>query len=508
MEKSESAFAKLAEAAHDSVDDDNELPKVFDRTGLNDPRFEDYSKILKPRPGTDLSRIFPPKVSDWTTSGTYPSPFKTNPERFNLGLSFVSDEETVLVDIVGHISQPTASREFLRAGPREMISFHPKSVKAAIVTCGGLCPGINSVIREIYNTLHHLYGVEEIYGIPFGYRGFYSPDIEYRRLVDQNVSSIHHQGGSYLGSSRGGFNLKSIVDAIEDNSFSQVYIIGGDGTQRGALKIHEEVVRRKLKVSVVGIPKTIDNDIALIDKSFGFDTAVEEAQRAIRSAVVEAKSAQNGIGLVKLMGRSSGYIAMYATLASHDVDICLIPEVSFKLEGSCGLLQYIKTVLRKKGHCVIVVAEGAGMDILKDEIDLSKKDPSGNIKMPDIGLFLKDRINSWFMEQQKMEITLKYDIIELLFSFSYDYIRHIDPTYMIRSIPANASDCLMCGLLAQSAVHSAMAGRGGFIVGVINTQYTIVSMQELCSRGRIKVDVNSRMWHRVLATTEQPDFRG
>ncbi|KAK4525750.1 hypothetical protein GAYE_SCF16G3659 [Galdieria yellowstonensis] len=494
MEKSESAVAKLAQAAQatdNTENDESELPKVFDRTHLDDPRFEDYSKLLKPRPGADFSRVFPPKICSWAPCGTYPSPFKSNPERFNLGLSFVSDEETVLVDIIGHVTQPTASREFLRAGPREFISFHPKSVKAAIVTCGGLCPGINSVVREIYNTLHHLYGVEEIYGIPFGYRGFYSPDLEYIRLTDHNVSSIHHQGGSYLGSSRGGFDLKKIVDAIEDNNFNQVYIIGGDGTQRGALKIHDEVVRRKLKVSVVGIPKTIDNDIALIDKSFGFDTAVEEAQRAIRSAVVESKSAQNGIGLVKLMGRSSGYIAMYATLASHDVDICLIPEVSFILEGSCGLLEYIRSLLKRKGHCVIVVAEGAGMDLLKDEVDMSKRDASGNIKMPDIGLFLKDRIIAWFTEQVRMEITLKY----------------IDPTYMIRSIPANASDCLMCGLLAQSAVHSAMAGRGGFTIGVINTQYSIIPMHELSSRGRIKVDVNSRMWHRVLATTEQPDFR-
>jgi 6-phosphofructokinase 1 len=297
MEKSESAVAKLAQAAQatdNTENDESELPKVFDRTHLDDPRFEDYSKLLKPRPGADFSRVFPPKICSWAPCGTYPSPFKSNPERFNLGLSFVSDEETVLVDIIGHVTQPTASREFLRAGPREFISFHPKSVKAAIVTCGGLCPGINSVVREIYNTLHHLYGVEEIYGIPFGYRGFYSPDLEYIRLTDNNVSSIHHQGGSYLGSSRGGFDLKKIVDAIEDNNFNQVYIIGGDGTQRGALKIHDEVVRRKLKVSVVGIPKTIDNDIALIDKSFGFDTAVEEAQRAIRSAVVESKSAQNG----------------------------------------------------------------------------------------------------------------------------------------------------------------------------------------------------------------------
>mmetsp|Transcript_13527 Transcript_13527/g.34421 ORF Transcript_13527/g.34421 Transcript_13527/m.34421 type:complete len:325 (+) Transcript_13527:644-1618(+) len=302
---------------------------------------------------------------------------------------------------------------------------------------------------------------------------------------EEIVSYVHHEGGSFLGSSRGGHDTQMIVDAIEDYGFNHVYIIGGDGTHRGAIKLHEEVMKRGLKVAIVGIPKTIDNDIALIDKSFGFDTAVEESQMAITSAEVEASSALNGIGLVKLMGRDAGHIAMQASLASRQVDLCLIPEVPFKLEGQRGLLRYITDLFERKQHCVIVVAEGAGMDLLTS--DSTEKDPSGNPVLPDVGLWMKAKITK-HLNDNKIESNLKY----------------IDPTYMIRSIPPNASDSLYCGLLAQSAVHGAMAGYTGFTVGLINTHYVLISMDEICSKGRTKVDTGSRMWHRVVATTGQP----
>jgi 6-phosphofructokinase 1 len=154
-------------------------------------------------------------------------------------------------------------------------------------------------------------------------------------------------------------------------------------------------------------------------------------------------SAENGIGLVQLMGRHSGQIALFASLASREVDCCLIPEINFKLEGRNGLFEYIRETLQEKGHMVIVVAEGAGVDLVNAG-DLGQ-DKSGNAKLPGIGMFLSERINAWAEHEEKMEVNLKF----------------INPTYMVRSIAANASDQLFCSILAQSAVHGAMAGYTG-----------------------------------------------
>lgn len=454
---------------------------------ISAPRFSRFSKIVFPRPSR---RLAPARISDWTPVGSFPSPLLNNPVQLNLGMYFVGPNETILFDIISDSENTTMSREFFRAGPRRELAFHPQNqVKACIVTCGGLCPGLNSVIRELVITLEQIYRVRSISGIPFGYRGFYSTHMEIINLNSDKVQSIHHEGGSILGSSRGGHDTQRISDAIVAMGYNQVYIIGGDGTHRGAIKIADELKRRRYMGAVVGIPKTIDNDIALIDKSFGFDTAVEEAQRSIKCAKIEAKSAINGIGLVKLMGRHSGQIAMFATLASRDVDCCLIPEVKFELDGKNGLFQYIEDKLRVKKHMVIVVAEGAGADLIEREISCEEYDASGNKKLSDIGLWLKGKINAEFKKRRR-EINLKL----------------IDPTYEIRSVPANASDNLQCSLLAQSAVHGAMHGFSGFCVGLINTHFVLIPMEEICRRGRTKVDVKSRMWHRVIASTLQPSL--
>jgi len=359
-------------------------------------------------------------------------------------------------------------------------------VKACIVTCGGLCPGLNTVIRELVCGLSHMYNVSSIFGIQNGYKGFYSSN--YLPLTPKSVNDIHKRGGTVLGTSRGGHDTKKIVDNIQDRGINQVYIIGGDGTQKGAYEIFKEIRKRGLKVSVAGVPKTIDNDIAIIDKSFGFDTAVEEAQRAIDSAHVEACSAENGIGLVKLMGRYSGFIAMYATLASRDVDCCLIPESPFYLDGEGGLLQYVEKRLKENKHMVIVVAEGAGQDLIAKSIATSdQQDASGNKLLLDIGLWLTHKIKDYF-KSKKMEMTIKY----------------IDPTYMIRAIPSNASDNVYCTLLAHSAIHGAMAGYS-FTVGMVNGRHTYIPFYRVTST-RNKVKVTDRMWARLLSSTNQPSF--
>ncbi|KAJ9167904.1 hypothetical protein P3X46_019494 [Hevea brasiliensis] len=417
---------------------------------------------------------------------TYSNPLQDNPAYSVVKQYFVHVDDTVPQKIVVHKDGPRGIH-FRRAGPRQKVYFESDEVHACIVTCGGLCPGLNTVIRELVCGLHHMYGVKRVLGIDGGYRGFYARNTI--NLTPKVVNDIHKRGGTILGTSRGGHDTAKIVDSIQDRGINQVYIIGGDGTQKGASVIFEEIRRRGLKVAVAGIPKTIDNDIPVIDKSFGFDTAVEEAQRAINAAHVEAESIENGIGLVKLMGRNSGFIAMYATLASRDVDCCLIPESPFYLEGEGGLFDYIEKRLKENGHMVIVIAEGAGQELLSQTIQSTQQDASGNKLLQDVGLWISQRIKDYFSKQKKMTINLKY----------------IDPTYMIRAIPGNASDNVYCTLLAQSVVHGAMAGYTGFTSGLVNGRQTYIPFYRIIEKQN-KVVITDRMWARLLSSTNQPSF--
>lgn len=421
-----------------------------------------------------------PHLSDYLPDlPTFHNPIQDNPAYSVVKQYFVHDEDTVVQNAVQH-KDGQRGNYFRRQGPRQMIYFEPDEVTACIVTCGGLCPGLNTVIRELVCSLDYLYGVKRVFGIEGGYKGFYSRNII--PLTPRSVNNIHKRGGTVLGTSRGGCVTSKIVDSIQDRGINQVYIIGGDGTQRGASVIYQEVRRRGLKTAVVGIPKTIDNDIPVIDKSFGFDTAVEEAQRAINAAHVEAESVENGIGLVKLMGRDSGFIAMYATLASRDVDCCLIPESPFYLEGPGGLYEFIEERIRANGHMVIVIAEGAGET-------LDERDDSGNKLFKDVGLWMSHKIKDYFAEPKRMQITLKY----------------IDPTYMIRAVPSNASDNVYCAILAQSAIHGAMAGYTGFTVGTVNGRNCYIPFYRIIE-SQNKVVITDRMWARVLSSTNQPSF--
>ncbi|KAF8036405.1 hypothetical protein BT93_C2194 [Corymbia citriodora subsp. variegata] len=429
-----------------------------------------------------------PHFSDYIPDlPTYSNPLQDHPAYCVVKQYFVHDDDTVTQKVIAHKNGPRGLH-FRRAGPRQKVYFEPDEVHACIVTCGGLCPGLNTVIREIVCGLYHIYGVKKVLGIDGGYKGFYSRNTV--PLSPKVVNDIHKRGGTILGTSRGGHDTSKIVDSIQDRGINQVYIIGGDGTQKGASVIFEEIKRRGLKVAVAGIPKTIDNDIPVIDRSFGFDTAVEEAQRAINAAHVEAESGENGIGLVKVMGRYSGFIAMYATLASRDVDCCLIPESPFYLEGAGGLLEYIERRLKEMGHMVIVIAEGAGQELLSECMhSADKKDASGNKLLQDVGLWLSQQIKEHFTKKDKMTINLKY----------------IDPTYMIRAVPSNASDNVYSTLLAQSAVHGAMAGYTGFTIGLVNGRHSYIPFYRITEKQN-KVVITDRMWARLLSSTNQPSF--
>uniref|UniRef100_A0A803LBH9 Phosphofructokinase domain-containing protein n=1 Tax=Chenopodium quinoa TaxID=63459 RepID=A0A803LBH9_CHEQI len=392
------------------------------------------------------------------------------------------------IELLGSSSQGFAKGytfQACRSKAEAQVYFNSGEVHACIVTCGGLCPGLNTVIREIVCGLYHMYGVSKVIGINGGYKGFYAKNTI--PFDPKFVNDIHKRGGTVIGTSRGGHDTKKIVDSIQDRGINQVYIIGGDGTQKGAAVIYEEIRRRGLKVAVAGIPKTIDNDIPVIDRSFGFDTAVEEAQRAINAAHVEAESMENGIGLVKLMGRYSGFIAMFATLASRDVDCCLIPESPFYLEGKGGLFEYIEKRLKENGHIVIVIAEGAGQELLSQ--NWNEKDASGNKLLKDVGLWMSHKIKVTYCD------VILISRIEA------------NPTYMIRAVPSNASDNVYCTHLAQSAVHGAMAGFTGFTVGLVNGRQTYIPFNRITEQQN-QVVITDRMWARLLSSTNQPSFLG
>ncbi|MFS8025482.1 putative 6-phosphofructokinase [Helianthus anomalus] len=405
---------------------------------------------------------------------------------------YLSESDVIIRRTLFDLSGPSPSSHlaYHRAGPRNNIFYQPENVRAAIVTCGGLCPGLNTVIRELVVGLWEQYGVREIFGIKAGYRGFYSG--EPVRLDVKMVHNWHKRGGTVLETSRGGFDLDKIVNAIEDRGYNQVYIIGGDGTLRGAVKIFNEIKRRKLYVGVAAIPKTVDNDVGIIDRSFGFQTAVEKAQQAISAAHVEAESAPNGIGLVKLMGRSTGHIALYATLSSRDVDCCLIPENDFYLHGKGGLFEFLEDRLKQNGHAVVVVAEGAGQDMIpRTDEQKQERDESGNPVFLDVGVWLKSELKSWWSKDHEGELfTVKY----------------IDPTYMIRAVTANATDNLYCTLLAHSAIHGVMAGYTGFVAGPINGNYAYIPMEEIAVT-KNQVDTKDHKWAWVRSVTTQPDFQ-
>ena len=401
--------------------------------------------------------------------------------------NYVMDDNRIYYSIYTDNDSCRKDHSFELAGPRKMIYFEPKKVRAAIVTCGGLCPGLNDVIRSIVNESHYIYGAETIYGFMYGYGGL-SPDSPHKPVVltPTLVKDIHKKGGTILGSSRGGTeDMERLVDTLEKMRINILYALGGDGTLKGANRIAEVAAARGFELAVVGVPKTIDNDISYIQRSFGFESAFSKAVESISSAHVEAEGAQNGIGLVKLMGRHSGYIAAYATLAVNDVNFTLIPEVPFELEGDNGLLVHLKRRMEVRGHAVICVAEGAGQELLKDAKEV-KKDASGNVVLEDIGIYLKNAINKYF-KGQGIDINMKY----------------IDPSYNIRSTPANPNDSIYCALLGQYAVHAAMAGKTDMVVGQWNNFFTHVPI-ELAISKRKKIDPNSRIWHNVIQATGQP----
>ncbi len=378
---------------------------------------------------------------------------------------------------------------FEPAGPRAQLRFDPQSTVAGIVTCGGLCPGLNNVIRSIVLTLQHAYGCRRVLGFKYGFAGLAQRSADPPIELDLDfVDNIHEHGGTVLGSSRGGQDTGEMVDTLMRHGVNVFFVIGGDGSLRGAHALYKEITRRGENIAIVGVPKTIDNDLAWIEQSFGFSTAVEESQRALDAAHAEAKGAWNGIGLVKLMGRQSGFIAAHASLANSDVNFCLVPEVPFSMGGERGFLRALEVRLARKHHAVIAVAEGAGQELVRGSSSAGNpgRDASGNVRFADVGTYLKDRIKEHFA-RSNIPVTIKT----------------IDPSYILRSLPANASDAEFALVLGQHAVHAGLAGRTNLVIGSWNQRFTHVPIPLAVSHRKC-VDPSGRLWHRVLEALQQP----
>jgi 6-phosphofructokinase 1 len=402
--------------------------------------------------------------------------------------AFYGDDSRVLLDhnlahIQGTIERGDEPLCFEAAGPRRKIFFRPEDTTCAIVTCGGLCPGLNDVIRSIVMQAYYRYKVPRILGIPYGFEGLI-PDYGHRliNLTPSFVTNIHRFGGTALGTSRGPQETKRMVDQLIELKVNILFVVGGDGTQRGGKDIGEEALRRGYRLAVVGVPKTIDNDMAYMDKSFGYETACAAAVDAITAAHTEARSARNGIGLVKLMGRHSGFIACSAAISSGDANCVLIPEVPFALEGDQGLLEQLRQRIMQRGHAVVIVAEGAGQDL----VPATGTDASGNKRLGDIGVFLKKKIEEYF-QQCRTELTLKY----------------IDPSYMIRSVPASPQDRTYCMRLGQAAVHAGMAGKTALVVARWHNSYVHLPVG-VATSARRTVDPGGDLWLSLLESTGQP----
>jgi 6-phosphofructokinase 1 len=422
------------------------------------------------------------------------SPMQLSTQKNDGIYDFVTDDERILYsnsfnEVMETVAKGETPISFEKIGPKEFLYFEPAKTKVAIVTCGGLCPGLNNVIRGLVVQLWNAYKVQRILGIQFGYAGLNPRNsLPFIELTPDLVDNIHKEGGSILGSSRGEQSPEVIVDTLERNNINILFCVGGDGTLRGAHAIAKEITKRNLKISIAGIPKTVDNDINYITKSFGFESAFTAAQSIILNAHHEAKGAQNGIALIKLMGRDSGFIAAYAAMAVPDVNIVIVPEMDFDLENkkNTGLLNYLEERLRNKQHAVIVVAEGAGQNLF-EHVD-KEIDASGNVLHADIGTFLRDKIKDYF-QKKNIPIAIKY----------------IDPSYIIRSIPANANDSKFCVQLTTNAVHAAMAGRTDFLVGYWNNAFTILPIEAAALGERKKIDIEGDFWFNVLEATRQPN---
>jgi 6-phosphofructokinase 1 len=405
-------------------------------------------------------------------------------------LQFLSDDDRYMMydpqvygmDLSGKHALSLSPFRMRMAQAAEHLHFDNKETTVGIVTCGGLCPGLNDVTRGLTYMCHRTYKVKRVIGFRYGFWGLSAEGRDTAIELDpRRVRSVHNRGGTFLGSSRGPQSAIEMVDTLVQFNVNILFTIGGDGTQRGASKIVEEIQKRKLDIAVMGIPKTIDNDLGFSHRTFGYQTAVEHAAHAIRAAYSEAASHPYGVGIVKVMGRHSGFIAAEATIASQDANLCLIPENKLTQEA---FFELVESRFRQADTLVICVAEGFGQEWVETG-DLGK-DASGNKKLADIGTYMRDLMTAWMKKHPKAHVGT---------------VKLIDPSYMIRAVPANTSDASFCVNLATLAVHEAMRGTTNALIVNWYRNFIVIPIKLAVSLRKV-VALNGELWRQVREVTQ------
>lgn len=408
------------------------------------------------------------------------------------------DNQTILQrlekpETIGPNQTPDYEKQFfIKAGPRSQLQIDPNKTVAAIATCGGLCPGLNVCIYQIYRTLKYVYGVQTIYGVFDGYRGF-TDDSTWIELDDQILRNKFNEPGTFLRSSRGKQDMTLIVSNLKKKSVNSVFIIGGEGSHKGALALQSEAINQQAEISVAAIPKTIDNDIPIIDQSFGHATSIDVVVKSLKGAYAEANSIDPCLGIVKNMGRDTGHITVNSALAFGKTDLILIPEAGYNLKGENGVLAFVCQLLKEKRHVVILVSEGASASMKDAELENEGKDKSGNTKFGDIGLHLKSEIGKYCKEnggESLEELNIKY----------------IDPSYLQRSCEPNSFDRTMCLNISRDSVHGVMAGYSSFSTAIVAGRTVYLPLTSICSKNREYVDLLGERYQSVLQMTRQPSF--
>jgi phosphofructokinase-like protein len=263
-------------------------------------------------------------------------------------------------------------------------------VKVGLLTAGGDCPGLNAVIRAV--TRKCLNGGHEVVGIRRGYRGLATRD--YLPLDMRAVSGILPLGGTILSTSsfdpfRESDGVRRVKDAVAEDGFDAVVAIGGEHTMSITRKLCEEE-----RLGIVGVPKTIDNDVPCTDFTFGFDTAVQIATDAIDRLHTTAQS-HDRVMVIEVMGRNTGWIAVFSGIAGG-ADAIVIPELEQTVEEICEALDARHH--RGKDFSIVVVAEGAQLAFASGETRQVRASPEtdqyGYPRLGGIGLALGKEIEA------------------------------------------------------------------------------------------------------------------
>lgn len=463
-----------------------------------------------------------------------------------------SDDADVIVAALSdyHCSDSCLLKEKLslpEAGPREKLYFPQKRqrpLNVGIVVSGGIAPGINSVIDGIVQR-HKLYSIEhrydiEIVGFNDGFYSFFNKNkiTLYKKInnqikVNENTAEFANDGGSFLKTSRyeeiTGNDIElmnELVDKIYNEDIDILYIIGGDGSMRAANAIWEHAQLKtffnkyRYKLSVIGVPKTMDNDILWIWQTFGFLSAVEKAREVIEQISVEIKSNPR-IGIVQLFGSDSGFVVSHAVLASKSgvCDLALIPEYKFKLSDVGDFL--VEKFIKKRDEsfipkALIVMSETAIPDDAKDFVkyaQLSTDEEKAlfaylesegfshqiherNDYLRSAGLkIVKAGLEEYFKRKKDKH---NEDLI------AWDRIRFFtnEPRHVLRAIRPSCSDVIFAQRIGTLAVDNALAGYTNFMISQWLTEYVLVPLP-LVILGKKRIPTTGIFWKSVLAKTNQ-----